>query len=116
MTLREVVNMSDFSPFLDCSKLSDDEIFDKISKLNSRINYYNDSAYAYLVPQLQEWKDGYLDELHTRAEKRAADKAKSKGQSNVIFDNSTEVLEQSKQAEEAKAKEKEILKDKLKLK
>jgi len=96
--------MTDFNPFGDFSKLTDDEIYEQVSKLNSMIDYYYSTNYSYLVPQLQEWRDLRLELIEERAEKRTHDKAKAKKNSEIIFDNSTEVMDETK-AEEDKIKE-----------
>jgi hypothetical protein len=100
--------MSNFNVFGDVSKLSDEEIFDQIAKLNDRIAYYYMSEYSYLVPQLQAWRDMRMDAIDERAAKRAADKKKNK-ENNVIFDNSTEVLDEEKAAQDKIKEEKEKL-------
>lgn len=85
----------DFSPFVDFSKLTDDEIIERLSKINNMIAYYYWSNYTYLVPQLQGWQESAREELRLRAEKRRRDKAKNK-QNNTVFDNSEEELEKAK--------------------
>jgi hypothetical protein len=95
----------EFGPFTDFSKLTDDEIIERLNKLSNMISYYYWSNYNYLVPQLQEWQDAHRNELTERAEKRRRDKNKHK-ENNVIFDNSDEVIEAEKAAKEEKNKDK----------
>ena len=99
----------DIGPFIDFTKLSDEDIIERLNKINARISYYHWTNYGYLVPQLQAWEDQYREELRIRAEKRRMDKDKLKD-NPVIFDNSQEELDKASDAE-LKAKEE---KDKFK--
>ena len=101
--------IKDFNPFGDYSKLSDDELLEQVARLNERISYYYWTNYNYLVPQLQEWRDLRMDLIQERAEKRRLEKAKLKKDSNIIFDNSTEVMDEEKE----KADKEKTEKDKL---
>jgi hypothetical protein len=87
--------MSDFNPFVDFSKLTDDEIIERLNKINNMISYYYWTPYTYIVPQLQGWQESAREELRQRNDKRRRDKAKNK-QSNVVFDNSEEELEKAR--------------------
>jgi hypothetical protein len=93
-------------PFIDFSKLTDEEIIDRLNKISARISYYFWTNYSYLVPQLQSWEEQYREELRSRAEKRRADKAKVKD-TNIIFDNSEETLAAAKEKEDKEKAEKD---------
>lgn len=100
--------MDEFNVFGDFSKLSDEAIMEQVSKLNSMIDYYYSTSYSYLVPQLQSWRDMRMDAMDERALKRKLDKNKGK-ESNVIFDNSSEVMNEVKEKENKEREEKEKL-------
>lgn len=86
--------MSNFNPFVDFKDMTDDAIMERMAKLNEMINYYYNSNYNYLLPQLQGWRDACVYELQIRNEKRRQEKFKKKNPNeNVIFDNSEEALE-----------------------
>jgi hypothetical protein len=97
--------MVEFSPYVDFSKLTDEEIFDRLNKLSSMISYYYWSPYNYLVPQLQGWQEGCREELRQRSEKRKRDKIKNKEGINVVFDNSEEEMQRIKKEKEDKEKQ-----------
>src|ERR1019366_10430078 len=105
----EVIMAEDFNVFGDFSKLSDDAVYEQISKLNEMIAYYYMTEYSYLVPQLQEWRDMRMDAVDERVEKRRLDKAKLKKDSHILFDNSDEVMDETKAAEDKIKEEKEKL-------
>jgi ferritin-like protein len=95
----------DFSPFVDFTKLTDDEIIERMTKANNMIAYYYWTPYNYLVPQLQGWRDSCMEELKTRAEKRRKDKIRNKDNNNVVFDNSEEEMDRLKKEKEDKEKQ-----------
>jgi hypothetical protein len=114
--------MSDFGPFMDFSEFSDDELWDRVGKLNARIEYYYQTSYNYLIPQLQQWVEEHFEELRNREDKRYAEKKAKKNknkveveveESSVIFDNSDEQMAKDRAIEDEK---KAKLKAKLKLK
>ena len=76
-----------FSPFVDLSKKTDEELNIDIGRLNAMMNYYYATGHAYLTEQLRTWKDGYYEEINNRQEKKALEREKK---NNIIFDNSDE--------------------------
>ena len=76
-----------FNPFIDASQKTDEVIVEDIGKINERINYYQNTKYTYLIPQLTAWRQQYYDVLSERLEAKRREKEKK---TEKIFDTAVE--------------------------